>query len=174
MRRPSSTRGAIALLLTAGTLVAGAGVTANAVAAGPHHGRAAGGTTESFLITYGPHESEIVVAHGAFVGGGKDVAGNNHDTLHLGGGTLRINHPDGKSHFHQKLNPKTCFLSFTITGPYTLNHGTGKYAGYTGSGTYKVTANAIAKRSASGACNENASPKAEAVFIRASGKVSKG
>jgi hypothetical protein len=168
-----STPTAIAALTASGILVAGSIVGANAVGATPHHAPAAKAASESFLISYGPHEKEVVVAHGLFTGGGKDIAGNNHDTMHLGGGTLRINHPESKSHYHQKLNPKTCYASFTIKGSYTLNHGTGNYAGYTGSGTYKVTGEAIAKQKASGACNENADPKVEAAYIHASGTASK-
>jgi hypothetical protein len=173
MRRHISKRTTIATLLTTGTLVAGAMAAASAVGAAPHHAGATAGTTESFLLSYGPHETEVVVAHGAFTGGGKDLAADNSDTLYLGGGTLRINHPDSKSHFHEKLNPKTCFAALTITGPYTLDHGTGKYADYTGSGTYTVNADAIAKRKPNGKCNQNADPTVEAAYIRASGPVSK-
>jgi hypothetical protein len=158
--------GSTVLVATVAVGVGGV-VAAHAVGTSIHTASA----TESFLISYGPGEHEVVVAHGDITGGGKDSAANGYDVLHLGGGTLRINHPDSKSKYHQKLNPTTCFASFTITGPYTLGGGTGKYAGYTGRGTYTVTGEAVARRTSGGACNLKANPSVEAAYIRASGTV---
>lgn len=166
-------------LLACTTLVGGIAVAAHAGArtsqtgvARPGPAAAASGSKETFLLSYGPHESEVVVAHGAIVGGGKDVQHGQYDVLQLGGGSVRINHPDSKSHVHQHFDPKTCFASFTITGPYTLSHGTGRYAGTTGHGTYKVTGNALAKRK-NGACNTHTNPKVEAAYIKATGPITK-
>ena len=112
-----------------------------------------------------------VVAHGAFAGGGRDVALSQSDVMHLGGGTLTIRHPDRESTFTDKVDPKTCFVAFAITGRYTLGRGTGKYAGVTGSGTYKVSEQGFLKRTKSGTCSQTAAPTIEVGFVRAHGPV---
>jgi hypothetical protein len=117
-------------------------------------------------------DRQTVIAHGAFVGAGKDVSGDASDVLHLGGGTLRLAHPEKQSHFTDKVDPKTCFVTFAITGKYTFGHGTGKYRGLTGSGSYRVTEQGILKRTKSGTCSQTAAPTIEAGYIKASGPVS--
>lgn len=161
-RLGAATLGALVLLGTGGAVAARAAGSARHTT-----------TKESFLVTYGPGEHEVVVAHGVITGGGKDIAHDSFDVLHLGGGTLRLNHPDAKAKYQQHLNPATCYASFTITGPYTIDHGTGQYAGDTGSGTYHVTGAALAQRTKSGGCNQQSEPKVEAAFIRASGTLAK-
>ena len=127
---------------------------------------------EYFLITISG-TSETVIAHGAFTGAGRDDAShNNYDILHLGGGQVRIVHPDKDSHFTYKLDPKSCFITFSITGKYTLSHGTGKYKGLTGHGTYKVKEQGITARTSSGACDMNTEPKVLAGYVNGSGPVS--
>ena len=126
---------------------------------------------EYFLIT-GSGNHEVAIAHGAFVGGGRDDASHeSYDVLHLGHGTLRVTHPDSQSHFTQHLDPKTCFATFTITGKYTVGHGTGRFAHVTGHGTYVVRDQAILARTKSGACDENADPTVDVFVARASGPV---
>ena len=124
--------------------------------------------TEYFLITVADsHQS--VVAHGLFTGAGKDVEHEESDTLHLGGGTLEIFHPDAQSHFSYTLNKKTCFIAFNITGRYTIGAGTGRYTGITGHGTYVVKEQGIAGRTESGACSLNAEPSHLVGYVRGSG-----
>jgi hypothetical protein len=154
-------RRAIGAAAASAAIVAATAVPATA-ATSHHAGR------EYFLITVAD-QHETVVAHGAFVGAGKDVEHDQSDTLHLGGGTLEIYHPDRQSTFSFTVNPKTCFLSFTITGKYTLGAGTGKYAGITGHGNYVVKEQGIARRTKAGACNVNVEPAHIAGYIKASG-----
>jgi hypothetical protein len=126
-------------------------------------------TTEYFLITVGGG-SQSVIAHGVFTGGGKDDASHdNYDILHLGGGQLRINHPDKDSHFTYHIDPTSCFVTFKITGTYTLGSGTGRFVNASGNGTYRVKEEGIAPRKSSGACNTNAEPKLLTGYINASG-----
>ncbi len=114
--------------------------------------------------------SQSVVAHGLFTGGGVDDASHqNYDILHLGGGTLRINHPDAQSKFTEQVNPKSCFITFKITGKYTLSNGTGRFAGVTGNGTYQLFEEGILGRDKSGACSEQQAPLTPSGYVTASG-----
>jgi hypothetical protein len=140
--------------------------------AGPRQASAKPTTTESFLVA-GANQRDVVVGHGLFAAGGKDEQHSGKDVLILNGGKLTLTHPEKSAHFHAKVNPHTCFVTFRITGDYTLGHGTGKYKGVTGHGTYTVFAQGIGKRLAGGACNETANPKVEASYIKASGPVSR-
>ena len=103
-------RRSIGAAAAAAALVLGVAAPAGAATASHPTGR------EYILITIADGH-ELVIAHGAFTGAGSDDAEHeNYDVLHLGGGTLRINHPDQQSHFTFKLNPRSCFVEFTITG----------------------------------------------------------
>lgn len=137
-----------------------------------------GGTTshrrveDGVLPNLGGSRPYLVVAHGAFVGGGKDDASHDaYDVLHLGGGTVRVNQPASQSHFKFNVNPKTCFATITGDGKYTLNHGTGRYEDVTGHGTYRFEVEHLLSRTKSGGCNMNAQPKVEVGEIKASGPV---
>ena len=119
--------------------------------------------------------TSTVVAHGLFTGGGKDDnSHDNYDVLYLGGGTLRINHPDAQSKYSQSLNPKSCFLTFRITGKYTLSNGTGEFAGVTGHGNYVVSGQGILASNKKGACSQQAEPIAQIVTITGSGPATLG
>jgi hypothetical protein len=133
---------------------------------------AAAAKTEYFQFA-GASTHEEVIAHGVFTGGGTDDASHdNYDVMHLGGGTLRITHPDKDSKYKQHLDKKTCYYTATVTGPYTLGHGTGAYKKATGHGTYKGGFSAVLKRTKSGACDMNSEPTVEVTTINASGPAS--
>ena len=124
---------------------------------------------EYFLIDL---SSSQTVAHGVFTGGGRDDANHSDfDILHLGGGTLRVTHPNKDSHIKFSLNPKSCFFSLTGTGTYTLGYGTGRFTGVTGHGRYVLKEQGIAPRTSAGACNGNARPKPLIGYVNASGPV---
>jgi hypothetical protein len=147
-------------------------IAAPAAQASVHSAKRASGK-EYFLITVAGNTHESVIAHGLFTGAGKDDATHdNYDVFHLGGGTLKIVHPDSQSHFKDKVNAKTCFVTFTITGKYTLSGGTGKYKNASGHGTYKVLEQGILRRTKAGACSQSAEPKIEVGYIRGSGPAS--
>jgi hypothetical protein len=130
--------------------------------------------TEYFLIAEAGN-TQTVVAHGLFTGGGRDDASHeNYDILHLGGGTLRVNHPDAQSKFTQHINPKSCFITFKITGKYTLSDGTGRFAGVTGHGNYVVSEQGILARDKKGACSQEQEPITQAGEVTASGPATLG
>jgi hypothetical protein len=130
--------------------------------------------TEYFFIAIAGN-TESGVAHGLFTGGGQDDASHdNYDILHLGGGTLRINHPDAQSKFTDHVNPKSCFVTFKITGKYTLSNGTGRFAGVTGHGNYVVREQGILARDKKGACSEEQEPITQAGYVTASGPAALG
>jgi hypothetical protein len=137
--------------LAAATASAGALSLGGVAAASATAGHLGSAGTESFLIAIAnTHQS--VIAHGVFVGAGLDDASHdNFDVLHLGGGTVRINHPDSQSHFTQHINPKTCYGTFTITGKYTLSRGTGRLKGVRGHGHKKVYPQGVQGPTKSGA-----------------------
>lgn len=122
------------------------------------------------LITQAGNTS-VAVVHGAFTGGGRDVTKGNKDILHLGGGTLTVKHKESDAKESFKLNPKTCFLHFKITGPYTITAATGRFKGVGGNGTYVVHGQSVLKHKANGKCNQRARPKAEVTYIMAHGPV---
>jgi hypothetical protein len=153
----------------------GAVVAQSAADAAPHAAghSAASSKTERILITAGPGDKQIAVVHGPITGGGRDSAGGQKDVLHLGSGSLTLEHPDKQSTFKiTSLNRKTCFAAFTIKGKYTLIHGTGQYAGASGHGRYLVRGNDILRRTSSGTCSTKGQPQAEAFLIKASGPAS--
>jgi hypothetical protein len=152
-----------------GVAAVAAGVMAVAVAPASAAPSRSGGQ-EYFLITIAGNQ-QSVVAHGAFVDAGRDIDHDQSDSLHFSQGNLEIYHPDSKSHFSYTLNQKTCFLTFKITGEYTLGAGTGRYAGLTGHGRYVLREQAIAPRK-NGACNINTEPTHLAGYVRGSGPVS--
>lgn len=128
---------------------------------------------EHFLVTTGPDGKQVVVAHGAFAGGGRDVSSGQKDVLHLGGGTVTLKHPNSESQFSQgPAHPKSCFVSLEGSGKYTLVNGTGRFEGVSGHGTFAYTGQAIAQRKGDGTCDTHSRPKAEAVYITASGPAS--
>lgn len=129
---------------------------------------------EYFFIATSAANRQTVIAHGAFVAAGPDVSAGDHDVLHFAGGTLSITHPDNKAHQRFKVDPKTCFVTSTTTGTYTLGHGTGRYARVTGHGSYLVVAQGILARTKSGTCNLNVAPASEVGYVTASGPVSTG
>jgi len=158
-------------LLAVGTAAVAA--LALVAAAGPasaaHHpttAKAAG--VQHFLINE-IDGREGVVAWGVFAGGGRDVQHGSSDTLHLGGGTVVIRHPDQQSHFRFHLNPTTCVAKIMGRGKYQLVSGTGRFSGVGGHGTYRFSGRAVLGRNASGDCKTHGAPLHEVATIKAHG-----
>lgn len=146
--------------------VAGAGI----AGASTH---AAGTTgTEHFqaMTTNGTSLTASVIAYGVFTGAAVDhQQAHNMDTFVFSNGTLRIHHASsGKT--QQSVNPKTCLLTIDQHGTYQITGGTGKYAGISGHGTYRLSILAVAARSG-GKCSESRPPAAYHQVINASGPV---
>jgi hypothetical protein len=159
-------------------ILASAFIGATAVAAMGGAGIAVAGThapaakTESFqmMTTSGTASSFSVIATGAFTAPGVDheSQSGNTGTFVFANGTVKVRHSRGRG--QQSFNPKTCLLTINEHGTYRLTGGTGKYAGISGAGTYKLNILGIAARSG-GKCSQTKPPLAFHQVINASGSV---
>jgi len=91
------------------------------------------------------------------------------DTFVLQKGSFQLAHKVTSAMQH--FNPVTCLGQATLKGTYTISHGTGKYAGISGSGTLLFSTLFIEAR-ASGACTTRTPPVALQVILKESGSVS--
>jgi hypothetical protein len=160
--------GAGALVTMAAITVSGV-MTASAAPTGAH---VAVSGTEHFqmMTTSGTGSTGSVIASGVFTAPAVDHEhSNNTSTFTFANGTINIKHSSGTG--TQRFDPKTCLMTVNIHGTYKLVSGTGKYAGISGSGTYKVSILAIGA-SSGGKCVKNKPPVAFHQVINASGPVS--
>lgn len=154
----------------AATMIAsGAGLAL--ASAGTVQRSASSGTEHFSLMTTQPSASKyVVIASGLFTAGGTDVSGNTVDSVRLTGGTFKINHNFPTHVIKEQLNSKTCLEEFAVTSKFTLEDGTGKYKGISGSGKALISGLAIARRTG-GKCNGNANPTVSEQTITASAHV---
>jgi hypothetical protein len=127
--------------------------------------------TEHFqIMTTSVNSNPRVIAYGAFTGAAVDHQHEaiNTDTFKFVSGSFKIKHSPGTG--KQSFNPKTCVLTVSEHGTYTLGHGTGSYAGISGHGTFKLSILEIAARS-KGNCSMNRKPVAFQSLINAQGPV---
>lgn len=110
-------------------------------------------TNQHFFIVQRDDRPGTVVATGPISGTGRDVEAPNGNsaTFVFPNGTVHVNHPETSD--HSTFNPVACVGTDTFRGTYTLNNGTGAYAGVHGSGTYRGTATFIGRPTAHG-CSE--------------------
>jgi hypothetical protein len=85
------------------------------------------------------------------------------------GGSFQVKH--GPGHGKQSFNPRTCLSNINERGNYTLGHGTGKYAGISGHGTYHLIVLLIATRNSKGQCSQTKLPLAFQQISTGSGPV---
>jgi len=111
--------------------------------------------------------SSIIALGKVFTAGGVDHAGNKVDTVVFPDGTFQIRHSAGKGTPH--FNPTTCLNVIRVHGTYSLQHGTGRYAGISGHGIYHVSVLIVAARSAQGKCSDRLPPTAFQQLITAQG-----
>jgi hypothetical protein len=131
---------------------------------------AAPGTEHFQAVSAAPaSDTTSVIFTGAFTAGGVANVGRTTGTFKLPGGTLTISHSRGTG--KQTFNPRTCLLTVSRDGTYTLGHGTGKYAGISGHGTYRLHTLAIGRK-AHGKCSQALPPAVFQQIINASGPVS--
>jgi hypothetical protein len=141
-----------ATLVMAGVGIASASPGAHASVTGPEvisgavHGKAAIANT-----THIPLRLAGVVAttdRGFVLGNGPS---NSDHTLKTAAGKLTVR-PTSKQRNTQSMNLKTCHFSFTSTQQFSFVPGrsTGKFAGATGPGAYKITFSAYSPRYTSG------------------------
>jgi hypothetical protein len=131
---------------------------------------AASGTEHFQIMTTSPTTHKLsVIATGAFTAGGVEIEGKTTASERLPGGTFKISHSRGTG--KHTFNPRTCLLTLNLHGTYTLGHGTGKYTGISGHGTYQLHILAIAQK-VHGSCSQSLPPAAFQQIISASGPVS--
>jgi hypothetical protein len=132
-------------------------------------GSAATSGAQSFQLmsTSGTSPTSSIIARGVFTGAGVDHEhAHNNATFVFRNGTIRLHHSAGKG--PQTFNPKTCLLTINQHGTYRLTGGTGKYAGITGGGHYRLSILAVGARSG-GKCSQSKPPVAFHQVINASG-----
>ena len=163
LKYPKQVLAAAGVIVTAGA-IACSGLTAASASPAAHRAahpaaraahpavRAAASGTEHFqLMTTSPTSPKsTIIAYGVFTAGGVDHSGNKADKVKFPGGTFRIRH--GRGHGKQSLDPKTCLLKISEHGRYKLADGTGKYAGLSGHGRYRLRILAVARRRSNGQC----------------------
>ncbi len=158
--------GATATAAAAGAIVLAGVTAASATASSP----AISGTEHFQFMTTSPTSSKAsIIATGAFTAGGIDHPGRTADTLVFPTGSVTIAHskPTGT----QTLNPKTCLVTASETGTYTITGGTGAYAGISGHGTYRLSILGVAARNTISKCSATLAPAAWQQVIKASGPV---
>jgi hypothetical protein len=161
------TRVVLASTVAAAGMIAGGLATASASSATP----AVSGTEHFYLMTTSGTATKIpVIATGVFTASGVDHEGSKIDKVVVKGGTFKINH-GGKTSGAPKVNPSTCFFTFTGAGKIKVGSGTGTYKGISGSGKAEISIVGILSRTASGACTDNAKPVAWQETIRATAHV---
>jgi hypothetical protein len=164
--------------------VASASTAAVAVAAGSFGVVAATAASHSQGQTTG-RISILVVAHGNksddIVTGAISDYGTDHDAGHnmqkivLSKGSFDLAAGQFNKNFKSKVDKATCAVTATSHGAnLPLSHGTGAYAGITGSISIKAAFAEIAQKSASGKCEFNKPPISGSGVITGSGTVSYG
>jgi hypothetical protein len=109
---------------------------------GPEHLVFMDASTKSSLFS--------VIATGLFTDGGT-INIESPAEVRLGSGTFRLHTKVGPGKY--KLNRATCMITITGRGTYTLSHGTGRYAGITGSGQLVTSGRQVFPRKADGTCS---------------------
>jgi len=162
------------VLTAAGSMLAAGAIALSgtlAAAAAPSSSSSGASGTEHFqaMSTDPTGAKTTVIARGVFTAGGVDIStSNTTDTFKFPNGTIRVRHSPGTG--PQSFNPRTCLITVHQHGTYTLVGGTGKYAGISGHGRFRLDILAVAARS-HGKCTQSKPPAAFELIIRASGPV---
>jgi hypothetical protein len=158
------------LLGAAGALVAAVSLTVTGLTAASAGSTGSSGTEFlQAMSTSATSATQPVIVRGVFTDYGVDHSGDTVDTFVLQKGSFKVAHSPGTGPQH--FDPKTCLNTVNQHGTYRIFHGTGKYAGIHGHGTYHVSLLFFAARVA-GKCSETEPPVAFQLIIRASGPVS--
>jgi hypothetical protein len=153
----------------AGALVAAASLAVTGLTAASAHTSAVSGTEFFQSMAASATATPVVIAHGVFTDFGVSHPGAKVDTFVLHRGSFQLAHKVTSAIHH--FNPVTCLDQLSLKGTYTLSHGTGKYTGISGSGTFVFSSLAILPR-VSGKCSATAPPVALQVIFKPSGPVS--
>jgi hypothetical protein len=125
--------------------------------------------TERFaIVSVSDPSTSTVIATGVFTAGGTDDSGASADHLAFPDGKLTLNHHGTHK---TSVNARTCMITTTGSGTYTLADGTGAYKGISGSGHYTFRVHVVLARTTSGSCDRNADPAAFEYLVHGRGKV---
>ena len=173
-------RKTVAALISAAatvTMITGAGVATAATSHPASHRAAARPAVTQRAVTGTEHFQDVsasltsnkspVAAYGAFNAGGVDTQlGHRTDLFKFPGGSFLIKHKVTRSRQH--FSKTACAGVERQRGTYKISGGTGKYAGITGSGHFRLRVLIVARHTAHG-CSQR--PVAVQVIIRAHGPV---
>ena len=110
-----------------------------------------------------------VIARGVFTAAGQVRLGNAKvSTIRFPGGTIVLSHR--QAHGSERFSPASCLSLVSQSGSYRIVHGTGRYAGISGHGTYQLSLEIVAAR-AGGRCSSARPPLAQQELLRLSGPV---
>jgi hypothetical protein len=157
------------LLGAAGALVAAASLAVTGLTAASAHTSGVSGTERFQSMAASATATPVVIARGVFTDYGVSHPGPKVDTFVLQKGSFQLAHKVTSA--IQNFNPVTCLGRASLTGTYTVGHGTGKYTGISGSGTFRFSTLFIEAR-VSGKCTTTKPPVALQVILKESGPVS--
>ena len=159
------------IITSAAVAAAAAVIGGTGIAAAGTHSASSGTENFQMMTTSATSPTASVIASGVFTAPGADHENNkaNTATFVFANGTVSLKHSAGTG--KQSFNPKTCLLTISEHGTYTLTGGTGSYAGITGNGKYQLSILAIGA-SSGGKCSKTQPPVAFHQVINASGPVS--
>jgi hypothetical protein len=149
------------LIALTGALIAPA--VASAGSASPKSG------LEHLEVTAVDKNPAVVVASGVFGGAGVEYARAAGDLVVFRGGGFSI-YPLGAS-ASTTIDPRTCLVTISLSGLYTIGNGFGVYKGILGVfGVYRGTTVGVASRHANGTCS-NSPPYSTVTRISALGPI---
>jgi hypothetical protein len=151
--------------VTTAIMISGAGM----AAAGTQTPAATTMHFQEVVASPASHQAHVI-AYGAFTAAGTDTEnGNNTNTFKFPGGSFLVTPKFTVVSEH--LNKATCLHSLTLRFTYKISHGTGKYAGISGSGHGTLSDLEITARNSRGACSTNKTPLAQQVIAHGQGPV---
>ena len=151
----SNLRASLAAIL-AGTMIGTGGLAVSAAQGRPFGAVHAKAERLRFMSTKATSRRISVIATGALTAGGTDQPGRVTDVLRFPGGTLSYRHVTRT--FSASFDPRTCLLTESQTGRFTLGHGTGRYASVHGSGNFALNIIAVTKKNHAGHCTHVQAP----------------
>jgi hypothetical protein len=164
------------LLAAAGAVVAAGAVAvsgltaASAATAAPAVRPSVSGVEFFQIMTTSATGNQSIIALGkVFTAGGVNHPGSKTDLAVFPGGTFKIRHFRGHGTTH--VNLTTCLFRLNRHGTYKLRGGTGKYAGISGHGRYRLRIRVVFARNANGHCSNSKPPVAFQEIIKAHGPV---
>jgi len=119
----------------------------------------------------------VVAMSGVFTGVGRIVERPNRsgdsgkvsrDDLVFAAGTLHIINTD-RGHITLVVNPRTCIATFKAPKETTIDGGTGRFAGATGTFVGSVSGSGVARRKADGSCDQQHPPLIEIDTVTGTG-----